>query len=341
MKKILKILLIIIGILILIAGLIGYLYYRQFFKSNVKNEASFIITPETTYDMLIDSLRHHDVLKNENNFDWVARYKNFPKRIKPGKYAFRFNQSSNELVNMLLAGNQVPVVVTFNNLRFMSDLAGKVASDLSPDSISLLNYLNDSTVWEKYGFDEHTFHAMFIPNSYQLYWTSSPEQFVERMHKEYTRFWTEERLAKAQNLNLSPVQVITLASIVQEETIKSDEKPIVAGLYLNRLQRGMLLQADPTVKYAVGDFSIRRVLNKHLEIDSPYNTYKYVGLPPGPINFPETSSINAVLNADKNDYIFMCAKEDFSGYHNFAKTLHQHNTNANRYRQALNGRNIY
>lgn len=334
-------LLIALTLLLLGGGVVAYKLYHKLFLPNVKTAASFLIGKETSYDMLLDSLEKYEVLIDNRSFDWLAKRKNYPKHIKPGMYAFQLGQSSNALVNMLLAGNQVSVELTFNNLRFMSDFAAKVAGYLQPDSLEMLSYLKQPEVWEKYGFDAHTFHAMFIPNTYRMYWTSTPEQFVARMNAEYKHFWTDARLNKAKALNLSPIEVITLASIVQEETIKADEKPIVAGLYLNRLRRGMLLQADPTVKYAVGNFGLNRVLNKHLEMDSPYNTYKYVGLPPGPINFPEISSIDAVLHATKHDYLFMCAKEDFSGYHNFAKTLRQHNNNARRYRQTLNQRRIY
>jgi UPF0755 protein len=182
---------------------------------------------------------------------------------------------------------------------------------------------------------------MFIPDTYEFYWTTSAKQFADRMKNEYERFWNDERKNRAEQINLNPVEVITLASIVQSETAKKEELKTVAGLYINRLKRGQLLQADPTVKYAVGDFSLKRILNLHLEIESPYNTYKYVGLPPGPINFPETESIDAVLNFEKHNYIFMCAKEDFSGYHNFAGTLAEHNRNAAKYRAALNAEKIW
>jgi UPF0755 protein len=289
----------------------------------------------------LDSINKQDILINEKAFKWVAKKKNYPAFIKSGKYVFDKGMNTNVLVNMLKAGNQTPVTVTFNNLRFMEDLAGKVAKYIAPDSVMLISYLTSPAVIEKYGFNEHSFHAMFIPNTYEMYWTTTPGQFIERMNAEYKRFWNRQRMAKADSLGLTPVQVITLASIVQEETIKAEEKPIVAGLYLNRIKKGMLLQADPTIKYALGDFSIQRILTKQLGIDSPYNTYKFTGLPPGPINFPEISSIDAVLNADNNKYLYMCAKEDFSGYHNFAQTLSQHNANAERYRNALNVNKIY
>jgi UPF0755 protein len=230
---------------------------------------------------------------------------------------------------------QTPLNVTFNNVRTKEDLAGKVSKYLIADSLSILNLFYDENKIGKFGFNTETYRAMFIPNTYQFYWTTSAEQFADRMKTEFDKFWSDERRKKAENINLSPVEVTVLASIVQSETAKNEEMTRIAGLYINRLNRGQLLQADPTVKYAVGDFSLKRILNVHLEVDSPYNTYKYAGLPPGPINFPETSAIDAVLNYEKHNYIYMCAREDFSGYHNFAVTLTEHNRNAAKYRREL------
>jgi UPF0755 protein len=208
------------------------------------------------------------------------------------------------------------------------------------DSAEVIQRLTDKTYLAQYGLTPETAVCLFIPNTYEVYWTMNAEQFVARMKKEHTRFWNEERRAKARAQGLTPEEVVTLASIVDEETNKNDEKPMVAGLYLNRLKRGMLLQADPTVKYAHGKFDLRRILLVHLTIDSPYNTYKYAGLPPGPIRIPSMAAIESVLNPAKHNYLYMCAKEDFSGYHNFASTLSQHNANARRYQQALNQRGI-
>lgn len=325
----------------IVAGLRGYQLFQYIFAENVKQPGSITIPKEATFQDVLDSLNAHQILENEKAFRWVAKKKNYPASIKKGKYVFTRGMNTNQIVNMLRAGNQKPVTVTFNNLRFIDELAGSIAQRLEPDSIEFLTYLNDSNVIAANGFDRYSFHAMFIPNTYEFYWTTTPEQFVERMHSEYQRFWNKDRLAKAEALGLTPVQVSTVASIVQEETIKADEKPRVAGLYLNRIKRGMLLQADPTVKFAVGDFSIKRVLNKHLEVDSPYNTYKHAGLPPGPINFPEISSIEAVLNAENHSYLYMCASDEFNGYHNFARTLREHNKNARRYQQALNANKIW
>lgn len=339
--KLNKILILLFAIAFVVTALVGYRLFGYVFAQNVKNPASITIPFGATFEQVLDSIRAKDILENEKAFVWVAKKKDYTDSIKPGRYVFDQGMNSNALVNMLKAGNQIPVIITFNNLRFMEDLAGKVSKYIATDSAQLIAYLKNTTVIAEYGFDEHSFHAMFIPNSYEMYWTTTPEQFVSRMSAEYKRFWNEKRQAEADSLGLTPVQVITLASIVQEETIKADEKPIVAGLYLNRIAKGIPLQADPTVKFAWGTFNIKRILNSHLAIDSPYNTYKYAGLPPGPINFPEISSIEAVLHPNQNKYIYMCAREDFSGYHNFARTLGEHNANAERYRRALDEKAIF
>jgi len=321
-------------------GFRGYQLYSYIFEPNISTPGSIIIPLNATYEQVLDSLEKHDIVLDYNAFNWVAKRKNYAKLIKPGKYLLDKGLNTNEILNMLRSGNQQPVQVTFNNLRFIGELAGAVAKYIQPDSVELLKKFTDPATFEKFGFTEATFHCMFIPNTYEFYWTTTADQFLERMSMEYKRFWNEERRNKAIELGLTPEEVMTVASIVQEESNKKDEKPIIAGLYLNRIKRGMPLQADPTVKFALGNFHIKRVLNSHLAIDSPYNTYKYPGLPPGPINFPEISSIESVLNAAKTQYLYMCAREDFSGYHNFAKTLSAHNENARKYRDALNTQDI-
>ena len=232
-------------------------------------------------------------------------------------------------------------MVTFNNVRTREELAGKLAKQLQSDSLSFLTaFKNDSNAIRN-GFKPETLPALFIPNTYSFYWTTTPAVFLTRMKREYDAFWNEARKLKAKALGLTTDQVATLASIVQEESNKNDEKPVIAGVYLNRLHKNWPLQADPTIRFALGDFTIRRILTAQLAVDSPYNTYKNAGLPPGPINFPEISSLEAVLNACVHDFFYFCAKEDFSGYHNFAKTLSEHNQNARKYQEALNKMKIF
>jgi len=339
--KIGKIIIVVFAVAFIITGLQAYKLFRYIFTENVTRDYILIIPEEATFDQVTDSLVTNDVLINNKAFLWVSKKKEYPGMINPGRYLLKQDMNTNELVNMLRIGNQEPVNITFSNIRFKEDFAGEVSKYIEADSTEILTLFHDTSLIRDLGFTQETFPVMFIPNTYEVYWTTSPSEFVGRMKIEYTRFWNETRTAKAEQLGLTPVEVSILASIVQEETIKEDEKPVVAGLYLNRLKRGLALQADPTIKYALGDFEIRRVLSAYLEIDSPYNTYKYTGLPPGPINFPEISSIDAVLHYEEHNYLYMCAREDFSGYHRFARTLPEHNRNAQRYRQALNRNKIY
>jgi UPF0755 protein len=336
-----KWIIIVFVVLLAVSGIRAYILYRYIFDANILTPGSIIIPKNSTYEQVLDSLKKHNIIANYKAFDWVAKRKKYPGAIKPGKYLLDKGLNTNEILNMLRSGNQHPVQVTFNNLRFIDELAGAVSKYIEPDSLELLQKFNDPAIHEKYGFTQSTFHCMFIPNTYEFYWTTTADQFLERMSMEYKRFWNDERRTKATALGLTPEEVMTVASIVQEESNKKDERPIIAGLYMNRIKRGMPLQADPTVKFALGNFRIKRVLKTHLEIDSPYNTYKYAGLPPGPINFPEISSIEAVLNAAKTPYIFMCARQDFSGYHNFAKNLSGHLENARKYKSALDSLEIY
>ena len=342
MKKILILLVIIAA---LIGGLYGYLIYKKINSPNVTinktdNEHLYIPTG-TTFDELITIIKSKGIVIDIDAFKWIAEKKNYINNVKPGKYKLRDGMSNNEFVNLLRSGEQEPVTVTFNNVRTIEQLAGKVSKNLETDSSQIVELLKDEVLIKKYGFNKNTIISLFIPDTYEFYWNTSAKEFVARMAKEYKKFWNENRKAKAKKLHLSQSEVATLASIVQRETIKNDEKPRVAGVYINRIRKGIPLQADPTVIYAVGDFTIKRVLRKHLKYDSPYNTYLYKGLPPGPICIPNKSSIDAVLNYEHHKYIYFCAKEDFSGYHNFARTLSQHNANARKYQRALNRRRIY
>lgn len=274
------------------------------------------------------------------NHDWAfklyAKHLNLSSTIKPGRYCFEPGMSVIRIVRMLKLGEQLAVNVTFNNIRTLPEFAGRISSQLNVDSLELLSYLQKTSVAKKYGFDTATIFSMFIPNTYQFYWNTTPEKFVSRMHSEYNSFWNDERESKAKALKLSRLEVMTLASIIYEETKQTSEMARVAGVYANRLRIGMPLQADPTVKYAIGDFSIKRVLNKHLEYDSPYNTYKYRGLPPSPIAMPSIAAIDAALAPEKHDYLYFCARPTFDGYHNFARTLTEHNVNARAYINELN-----
>lgn len=331
-----------------IIGISGYLLLKLnklVFAPNVdlrnRSTADFYIPTGSTFDEVNQLFQVSGFLMRPGDFEWLAKKKNYPVAVKAGRYVLQEGMSNNELVNLLRSGAQTPVKLTFNNIRTKKELAGRVSDVIEADSMNVLNALNDSILLDSLGFSSHTIYAMMLPNTYEMWWNTSPTGFLRRMHREYENFWTSARLKKARDAGLTPIEVATLASIVDEETIKADEKPVVAGLYINRINRGMRLQADPTIKFVLGDFSIKRVLNKDLKIDSPYNTYLYTGLPPGPIRVPSIQGIEAVLNHQKHAYLYMVAKKDFSGYHNFSKTLQQHNRNAARYRQALRERRIW
>lgn len=260
--------------------------------------------------------------------------------FRPGSYEVRDGDSMRDIWNRLASGAQTPVNVVVGSPRTLDRLAASLGSQLMADSAAFAAVMMCDSLVKALGYTEQTLPALFIPNTYEVWWTLTPEEFMQRMKKENGRFWTAERLQKAERAGLTPIEVATLASIVDEETNQTTEKPIVAGLYLNRLSRGIPLQADPTVKFAIGDPTLRRILYAHLEVESPYNTYRHAGLPPGPIRVASVQGMDAVLNAPHHDYLYMCAKEDFSGFHNFASTLAEHNANARRYQEALNRRGI-
>ena len=291
--------------------------------------------------MLLRNFTEQDIIKDRKSFEWLAEKKNYPSHVLPGRYRISEQMSNNDLINMLRSGKQEPLMVTFNNLRTLDELAGVIADQLEADSATFANYFHDPETAEQNGFTRENFPVMFIPDSYEFYWNTSPEEFVKRMKREYIAFWSKGRIQKAEKDDLSPEQVSVLASIVEQESLHSDENPLIAGVFINRLNKGIPLQSDPTIIFALQDFNIHRVLNKQKLIDSPYNTYRNRGLPPGPICIPSKSAIDAVLNYEDHNYLYFCAKPDFSGYHNFAKTLSQHNKNARLYQQALNRRKIF
>jgi UPF0755 protein len=306
--------------------------------------------PQQTSYVYIDADRNFNDLcrqladsancSNINSFREAARILKYPANMRTGRYAIQPGTNNYALLTNLRRGQQEPLRITFNNIRLNEDLANRLSEQLMFTSQDLNTLLNDESSCESFGFTPVTIKTMFIPNTYEVYWNISAERFMERMKREYDAFWTEDRRSKARRIGLSPVEAAILASIVEEESAVTEEYPIIAGLYINRLHRGIPLQADPTVKYALGDFAIQRILYEHLRIDSPYNTYLYAGLPPGPLRIPSIQGLEGVLNYQKHNYLYMCAKEDFSGRHNFAVTLAEHNRNAERYRTELNRRGI-
>lgn len=333
-KLIFRIFLIGIGV-----GIIGWLYFLwQFHGNAVRAEHDLYVSRRADYAALTDSLMPS--LRHRWAFRVYAKRLNLENRFQPGHYRLLPGMSVKEVVRMLKLGEQTPVRVTVNNVRTPAQLAGKLARQLDADSVSWIETLTNKEMAVSVQFDSLTFFSMFIPDTYEFYWTVSPENFVRRMRREYDRFWTPERDSLRQRAKLSRVEVMTLASIVYEETRKTDEMARIAGVYVNRLRKRIPLQADPTVKYALQDFGLRRILYRHLKYPSPYNTYIHRGLPPSPICMPSKSAIEAVLRFEQHDYIFFCARPTFDGYHNFARTLREHNANARAYSAELNKRKI-
>jgi UPF0755 protein len=333
--------------LLILAGICGgaFHYYSIFFRPNVttgdQSFAYIYIHTGTDFRAVENQLSEKHYLKDPASFKWVAEKKKYPDKVKPGRYKIHEGMNNNELVNLLRSGKQEPVKVILQNVRNQEELSGKIAAQIEGDSLSILTLLRDPDYLRQFGAEPITVFTLFIPNTYAFLWNTNADQFIRRMYKERQKYWNDQRVTLMSQEGLDIPGVITLASIVEKETSRNSEKPLIAGVYLNRLRKGWPLQADPTLIFAWSDYSIKRVLNKHKEIDSPYNTYKHTGLPPGPICLPSVSSIDAVLNYDHNSYLFFCAKEDFSGYHNFAVTLAEHDRNAVRYQAALQRLNIH
>lgn len=324
----------------------AYRIYTAIFSPNTafNNEKAFVFIPSGADFNEVRTVLL-PLIDNFGSFEAVAARKGYTTNIKAGKYALRKGMNNNELINTLRSAN-LPVKVSFNNQETVAALAGRIAGQIEADSLALVQALGDPEFLKEGGFDENNAITPYLPNTYEFFWNTTAEQFRDRMLKEYQRFWNDGRRQKAEKLGLSLSQVSSLAAIVQKETVKVDERPRVAGVYLNRLKKGMLLQADPTVIYAIKketgnyDTIIKRVLYRDLEMDSPYNTYKYAGLPPGPITMPDISSLKAVLNAEKHDYLFFVADVSNFGYHMFAKSLAQHNRNKQQYIRWLNQQRI-
>jgi UPF0755 protein len=335
-----------IGIIVIIGLILSYRYFKMALMPNVlldspKQEVYFYVPTGSEYDDVIRLLKRKNIVRNINSFEWLARKVDYPKNIHPGRYLIKKNMSNFELVRILRSGRfNIPVKLVINEFESIADLASFISEQLEIDSTELMKYLMRPQFLKEHGLNRQSVLCLFVPNTYEFYWNTKLEKFMGTMISEYGSFWNKSRLQKAQELELKPVEVSILASIVQKETIKQDEMGKIAGVYLNRLRRGMKLQADPTIKFLIRNRKVHRVYRGDLDISSAYNTYQNYGLPPGPICMPYVSTIDAVLDAEKHNYLYFCAESDLSGYHVFSSTYQQHSKYAEQYRRALNKRDI-
>jgi UPF0755 protein len=315
-----------------------FYFYQVIYTPNIlvdQADRLIVIKPNSTFAQVRKQLADAHIVNDVVSFSFVARIMSYDRGVRAGRYMLRRNMSNRDAIRELKNGRREIVKVTFAHVRLIDELTEKITSNTGVTNQEFRDALDEFIESNDAGFTKENILCMFIPNTYEVYYNLTPKDLVQRMFAEYKKFWNQSRIEKAQKVGLTPIEVSILASIVQAESAKKDEAPVIAGLYLNRLRKGIPLQADPTLIFAAGDFTIKRVLNEHKEIDSPYNTYKYAGLPPGPVNMPYVLSIDAVLNFRPHDYYYMCAKEDFSGYHNFANDLNTHTGNARRYQRAL------
>ena len=331
--------------MVVIMGVLSYFFLSPF--SSAKQTQYVYIDSDDTVDSVYAKLSPTAKRHALNGFKTMTRHTGYAENIRTGRYAIEPSTSVLGIFRHLKNGHQTPLNLTIPSVRTLERLAGELSHKLMLDSAEIIHALRDSSTCSQYDYDTTTIACMFIPNTYEVYWNISLHKFLNRMKDESNAFWNEDRISKAHATGLTPEEVITLASIIDEETANDKEKPMIAGMYLNRLHlsnaeypNGMPLQADPTVKFAWKNFELRRIYNKLLSIDSPYNTYRYTGLPPGPIRIASVAGIESVLNFVRHDYLYMCAKEDFSGTHNFAKTYSEHQQNAAKYVRALNARGI-
>lgn len=333
-----------VGVLAIIVAIMGFLIYNKIYTTNIvsrNDEKEFLYIPTgSNFEDLISILKKKNLLINENSFRWTAKQMKYDAKVKPGKYQLKLKMNNKELVLLLRSGRQIPVSVTFNNIRSKEQLAQRIGEQIEAKPQSILHLINDIDYTKRLGFTAENILALFIPNTYEFYWNTSADKFLQKMKKEYDKFWTPQRMLLAKKINYNLIEISVLASIVQLESNKEDEKPIIAGVYINRLKKDWRLEADPTLVFALGDYSISRVLKIYKEIDSPYNTYMYNGLPPGPICLPAIASLNAVLNYTPHTYMYFCAKDDFSGYHAFATSYVEHLKNARKFQKALDRRGI-
>ena len=328
---------------VLLSSFVFY-FYQVFSTPNIlvdKDDALFAVPSGSSFRDVQLLLYDGGYVRDPVSFGFLSKLKNYDKLVKPGLYALKADMSNNDAINLLRSGQQTPTNITFNSMRLLSQLPEKITQNIEMTSEDFTKVLNDTSIMVSYGFDTTNYTSMFLPNTYQVYWAIKPLELLERMNVEYYSFWNEGRIVRADSMGLTPGEVSTLASMVQSETIKIDEARRVSGVYVNRLKRGIPLQADPTLIFAARDFTIKRVLNRHREIESLYNTYMYRGLPPGPIRMPSGQYIDAVLDFEEHKFIYLCAKEDFSGYHEFATNLRDHMRNARKYQRALNQARIY
>lgn len=328
-----------------IGAVVLWFGYKSIYQPNVpdlEKETSIEVPRKSSFHDVMQILVDKELLMDTTSFKMVSKLMRYDRKLVPnGKFAIQPNWNNRELITALRAGLQKPINLTFNNIRYSHELAGQVSKYIEPDSLEIWEYLQDSDLMEKKDLSSENLLTMFIPNTYEFYWNTTAEQFVKRMEQEHAKFWKNGKRSKAlKTLGLKKEEVYTLASIVEKESRLNSEKPTIAGVYINRLNQGIKLQADPTVVYGVGDFTIRRVLNKHLAHVSPYNTYLNEGLPPGPICMPSISSIDAVLNYDEHDYLFFCAKPGYNGAHLFAETNAQHSANARKFHAWLDSEKI-
>jgi UPF0755 protein len=331
-----------VALIFLMAGGAFFIYHNALKTNfNLKKPNEFVyIRSHFKFEDVVRYLSSEGILESEDTFRWMADFMGYSNAIKPGRYRVKPGMSNRELIALLQSGQQEPVRLTFKSIRTRYELASKVSKYLEADSASIIRYMDSEEFAKTYGLNAENALNLILPDTYEFYWNTSAEGFINKMAGYYHRFWDVERKTRAQKLGLRPDQISVLASIVQQESNKKDEWPIIAGVYLNRLNCGMKLQADPTVKFALQNFGLRRILNEHLSVDSPYNTYKYDGLPPGPIYLANCDCIDAVLEASQHEFIYFCARPDRSGYHDFAKTYSEHLANAAKYHRELNRRGI-
>ncbi|MDD3321868.1 MAG: endolytic transglycosylase MltG [Paludibacter sp.] len=326
---------------IIFVAYVAYILFAPNFTVNSDEKSYLHIPDKSSYENVLTNLKNEVSIFNLSSFKQVSLILQYKKHIHPGRYEIKQGMNNFELIRLLRSGRQTPVKLTFNNIRTKEQLAGRLGKQLMADSTSIINLLNDSNYLSRLNLNPNTSICLFIPNTYEVFWNIDAYKLFERMDKEYNKFWTDERKAQAATIPLTETEVSTLASIIEEETNNKKDRPMVAGLYINRLKMGMPMQADPTVKFAVGDFSIKRILSGHLKTESPYNTYKIIGLPPGPIRVATPDGIDAVLHYSHHNYIYMCASETLNGEHKFAITWKEHLINAKKYRTTLNEMNIH